>query len=161
MLVIAFRTIFSKKRTYRVTKGYYDNNLLKLLFKVAFPLFLGSFVFYYTKIFINSKVAEFYGIECITMWDLMALLTAVASTFVTATRNTVNTVVAQNYGKGNFERIKKIYVWALVIAVTEVLLTIVIVLYIKSPELIYLTTESLAELFSEGNRRESVRGKLQ
>ena len=38
----------------------------------------------------------------------------------------------------------------------RVLLTIVIVLYIKSPELIYLTTESLAELFSEGNRRESI-----
>ncbi len=139
MLVIAFKTIFSKKRTYRVTKGYYDKNLLKLLFKVAFPLFFGSFVFYYTKIFINSKVAEFYGLECITMWDLMALLTALASTFVTATRNTVNTVVAQNYGKGNYDRIKKIYMWALIIAVSEVLLTILITTIFQKPLIAFMT----------------------
>ena len=139
MLVFAFTTIFNKNRPYRVMKGHFDSRFLKTLIKVAFPLFLGSFVFYYTKIFINSKVSEFYGLECVTMWDLMALMTAVASTFVTATRNTVNTVIAQNFGKGNFERIKKVYIWAVSIAVAEVLLTILITTLLQGPIIKFMT----------------------
>ncbi len=139
MLIFTFKTIFNKNKTYHVTKGFFDSSLLKTLIKVAFPLFFGSFVFYYTKIFINSKVADFYGLECVTMWDLMALMTALASTFVTATRNTVNTVVAQNFGKGNYDRIKKIYMWAIIIAVSEVLLTILITTLLQKPLIAFMT----------------------
>ncbi len=139
MLVFAFTTIFNKNRIYRVKYGHYDSRFLKTLIKVALPLFLGSFVFYYTKIFINSKVSEFYGLECVTMWDLMALMTALASTFVTATRNTVNTVIAQNFGKGNFDRIKKVYLWAISIAVVEVLLTILIMTLLQKPIISFMT----------------------
>ncbi len=147
MLIFTFKTIFSKTNTYRVKKGHFDSSFLKLQLKVALPLFLGSFVFYYTKIFINSKVAEFYGLECVAIWDLMSLITCLGGTFITATRNTVNTVVAQNYGKGNYDRIKKVYLWAVSIAVVEVLFTILITSIFKEPICRFMTKGN-PELYS-------------
>ena len=139
MLIITFKTIFNKKQNYGIRKKCYDKNIIKLLLKVALPLFWGSFVFHYTKIFINSKVAEFYGIECITMWDLMAVLTVFASTFITATKSAVHAVVAQNYGNGNYERVKKVYIWALVISLSEVILALFVTTLFQQSLIQFLT----------------------
>ena len=139
ILIFAFRTLFGKKQTYRVQKGYYDGSLLKILAKLAAPLFFGSFVFYGTKIFINSKLSEFYGITFVTIWNLLALIASFTETFSTAVRNTTNTMVAQNYGNKNYSRVKKIFGWGLLICFTECVIVLILLTIFKEPVIHFVT----------------------
>ncbi len=139
MLIFAFKTLFGKKQTYRVQKGAFDGNLLKLVIKIALPLFLGSFVFYGTKIFINSKLSEYYGTSFVTIWNLLALICSFTETFSTAVRNTTNTMTAQNYGSGNYSRVKKIYTCGLIISIAQCLLVLTVLTIFKEPIIRFIT----------------------
>ncbi len=139
LLIFSFTTLFSKKQTYRVQRGHFDNSILKLVLKLSLPILLGNMIFYIVKIFINSKIAATYGIACMTIWELLALIFSFTQMFSSAMNNTINTMMAQNYGSGNYTRAKKIYWWGLGMALLECFVVMIVLNIFKEPICRFMT----------------------
>ncbi len=77
--------------------------------KLAVPVFIGSFLFSFGKVYVNSIATERYGKMCVGALGISNTIAGLFSTISNSISDSGSIIVSQNYGSRNGERIKKFF----------------------------------------------------
>lgn len=89
--------------------GFNKADCLKII-KLAFPVFVGRFLFSFGKVYVNSVATGVYGKDCVGALGISNTMAGLMANIINSFEDGGSTIVSQNYGNRNGNRIRKFYV---------------------------------------------------
>jgi len=121
--------------------NFYRVEVINII-KLAIPVFVGSFLFSFGKVYVNSVATEMYGKMCVGALGISNTIAGLLSTFTNSMADSGSVIVSQNYGNKNGERVRKLY------RVNFIYITGVCLL---GTAVLFLLKEPIAQFFAPGN----------
>lgn len=87
----------------------FNKELTFTLIKLAFPLFLNYFLPNFGKVYINSLATKTYGKMCVGALGISNTIAGMFGNIVNSSADGTSTIISQNYGAKNINRIKITY----------------------------------------------------
>ena len=113
-------------------------NTLSII-KLAFPVFIGRFLFSFGKVYVNAQALAQYGKTVVGALGISNTIAGLLSNMINSFEDASATIISQNYGAKNGKRIQKTYfINMLYILILSTIGTIVL----------YLLKGQIAEFFS-------------
>lgn len=111
MFVFGIVFCFIPSNILRIT--FKNLNLDKLnclgIFKLAFPVFIGRFLFSFGKVYVNSAATSVYGKTCVGALGISNTMAGLITNCVNSFEDGGSTIISQNYGNSNGKRIQKFF----------------------------------------------------
>ena len=80
-----------------------------MIIKLAFPIFIGRFLFNFGKVYVNSVATTAYGKMCVGALGISNTIAGLLSNMINSFEDGGSTIVSQNYGNGDGKRIRKFF----------------------------------------------------
>lgn len=103
------------------------------IIKLSLPVFLGRFLFSFGKVYINSVATEVYGKKCVGALGFSNTMAGLMTNMINSFEDGGSTIVSQNYGNRNGERIKRFFFINMVYVTTLAFVGMVICYVVKRP----------------------------
>lgn len=101
--------------------------------KLAVPVFIGSFLFSFGKVYVNSIATEKYGKMCVGALGISNTIAGLFSTISNSIADSCSIIVSQNYGSKNGERIKKFFKVDFIYITALCTLGTIVLFWLKEP----------------------------
>lgn len=79
------------------------------ILKLAFPVFIGRFLFTFGKVYVNTVATTTYGKMCVGALGISNTIAGLLSNIINSFEDGGSTIVSQNYGNSNGKRINKFH----------------------------------------------------
>lgn len=113
----------------RIKELNLDGKKVLNIIKIAFPVFVGRFLFSFGKVFVNSKATVVYGKQCVGALGISNTIAGSVQNVINSFEDAGATIVSQNLGNNNGKRIKSLFIinliYLLIIACFGLILLIV------------------------------------
>lgn len=93
----------------RVKEWNFGSNEVKAIIKLAAPVFIGNFLFSYGKVYVNAAATAQYGKMCVGALGISNTMAGLFTNITNTTADCGATIVSQNYGNRNGERIRTFF----------------------------------------------------
>lgn len=101
--------------------------------KLAVPVFIGKFLFSFGKVYVNSVATAQYGKMCVGALGISNTMAGLFTNISNTMADTGSTIVSQNYGNQNGERIKKAFHINLIYVGAITLFGTILLFFLKEP----------------------------
>lgn len=98
----------------RVREWNFNSEDVHSIVKLAVPVFIGKFLFSFGKVYVNSVATAQYGKMCVGALGISNTMAGMFSNVTLSMADTGSTIVSQNYGAQNGNRIRKSFIIGLV-----------------------------------------------
>lgn len=112
------------------------------IIKLALPVFLGSFLFHFGKVYINSEATVNYSKQVVGALGISNVMAGLLSTTSNSFEDGTAAIISQNNGAKNGERIKKIFF------ANAIIITIICLIGTIS---LFLLKQNIASFFAKDN----------
>lgn len=141
MFVIGLYLIFKKDNILRVTfkeLNFNKSDTLNII-KLAFPVFVGRFLFSFGKVYINSVATSAYGKTVVGALGISNTIAGLMQNMVNSFEDGGSTIVSQNYGNHNGKRIRKFFLVNFIVIMSVTVIGTLI---------LFLCKENIASFFA-------------
>lgn len=97
-----------------VREWNFNSEDVQSIVKLAVPVFIGKFLFSFGKVYVNSVATAQYGKMCVGALGISNTMAGMFSNVTLSMADTGSTIVSQNYGAQNGDRIRKSFIIGLV-----------------------------------------------
>lgn len=97
-----------------VREWNFNSEDVRSIVKLAVPVFIGKFLFSFGKVYVNSVATAQYGKMCVGALGISNTMAGMFSNVTLSMADTGSTIVSQNYGAQNGDRIRKSFIIGLV-----------------------------------------------
>lgn len=109
------------------------------IFKLAFPVFIGRFLFSFGKVYVNSAATTVYGKTCVGALGISNTMAGLITNCVNSFEDGGSTIVSQNYGNSNGRRIQRSFF---------INLAVLSILSLAGSIIMFVLKENIAEFFA-------------
>ena len=109
------------------------------IFKLAFPVFIGRFLFSFGKVYVNSAATTVYGKTCVGALGISNTMAGLITNCVNSFEDGGSTIVSQNYGNSNGRRIQRFFFTNL---------AVLSILSLAGSIIMFVLKENIAEFFA-------------
>ena len=109
----------------------FNKELTFILIKFAIPLFLNGFLPNFGKVYINSIATTTYGKMCVGALGISNTIAGLFANIVNSSADGVSTIISQNYGARNLNRIKKTFNVQLIYVTTISIIGTLILFFLR------------------------------
>lgn len=112
------------------------------IIKLAVPVFVGSFLFSFGKVYVNAVATEMYGKMCVGALGISNTIAGLLANINNSFADSGSVIVSQNYGNKNGARIKKLFKVNFIYVTTLCAIGTVVLFALKEP---------IAQFFAPGD----------
>lgn len=110
--------------------------------KLAVPVFVGSFLFSFGKVYVNSVATEIYGKMCVGALGISNTIAGLLSNITNSFADSGSVIVSQNFGNRNGARIKKF------LKVSFIYVTVICII---GTVMLFILKQPIARFFAPGD----------
>ena len=128
----------------RIKEWNFNREEVQNIVKLSVPVFIGKFLFSFGKVYVNSVATAHYGKMCVGALGISNTMAGMFSNVTLSMADTGSTIVSQNYGAENGERIRKSFIVGLVYMAGISLFGTILLFFLK---------ENIAAFYAPNNQQ--------